>query len=432
MSFKLALFYKMNTMKSMNIMLLLSFLACFFLFSSCQNSYRPNALTDSNSQGIVGVGDDAYQVTTEEYGNYFESRYGLLYQKFNDRPFTGRILTIEKGESGDYVLADESWTEGKKDGLSARWFSNGIKMYERNYSDGRWHGTVTRWWPNGQKMYVRAYTNGARHGKEATWRSDGSPIQLTEKPYITQSIKQSINSKETDDLAPTVNAQTEEFPSASVPNANFDPQVEPIVNEPFPSLPETDPGSTFDSFPSSDTTSTDDFPAFPNVPQESSLITPTNDGFPSLPGNEGAPSLDLPVIPQNAFPALSESNEFPATPQSNLPANDDGFPSLPSFPTSDGNELPALPELPGSSSIDEGLPPLPGLPDSAGDELPSLPGLPDSADDGLPSLPGLPDSADDTFPSLPSFPDDESGGLPPLPGADSSDGGLPPLPPLPE
>ncbi|MEJ6621291.1 MAG: hypothetical protein QNL93_05025 [Opitutae bacterium] len=418
MSFKLALFYKMNTMKGMNIIMLLSFLACIFLFSSCQNSYRQNVPIDSNSQGIVGVGDDAYQVTSEEYGNYFESRYGLLHQKFNDRPFTGRILTIEKGESGDYVLADESWKEGKKDDLSTRWFSNGIKMYERNYSDGRWHGTVTRWWPNGQKMYVRAYTNGARHGKEATWRSDGSPIQLAEKPYIIQNKKQSINSKDTDDFAPTVNAQTEDFPSAPTPNVNFDSQVEPIVNEPFPSLPETDSGSTIDSFPSSDTISSDGFPSFPNVPQESSLSTPTNDGFPSLPGNEDSPSLDLPVIsesPQNTFPALPESNEFPATPQLSLPSNDEGLPSLPSFPTSDGNELPALP---GSSSIDEGLPPLPGFPEDA--------------DNTLPPLPGLPGSAGDEFPSLPDFPTDESGGLPPLPGADSSDGGLPPLPPLPE
>ena len=169
----------------MKNLFLVSFLACALFFSSCQNSYRQNISEDSSSQGIVGVTDDAFQVTTEEYGNYFESRYGLLYQKFNDRPFTGRILSIEKGESGDYVLADESWKEGKKEGLSARWFSNGIKMYERNYSEGRWHGTVTRWWPNGQKMYVRAYTNGTRHGKEATWRSDGSPIQLSEKPFVT-------------------------------------------------------------------------------------------------------------------------------------------------------------------------------------------------------------------------------------------------------
>ena len=158
---------------------------CVLIFSSCQNVYRQNPVPSQNSsQEMIGVSGDAFQVTIEEYGNYFESRYGLLYQKLNDMPFTGRVLIIEKGDKGEFVASDESWTEGRKDGLSTRWFSNGIKMYERNYKEGRWHGPVTRWWPNGQKMYVRAYTNGTRHGKEATWRSDGSPIKLADEPYL--------------------------------------------------------------------------------------------------------------------------------------------------------------------------------------------------------------------------------------------------------
>ena len=106
------------------------------------------------------------------------SRYGLLYLKSSNDPFSGRILTVDIGESGEYVSSDESWKEGRKHGKSSKWFSNGIKMYERNYREGRWHGSVTRWWPNGQKMYVRAYTNGVRHGSEASWRSDGSPLSL--------------------------------------------------------------------------------------------------------------------------------------------------------------------------------------------------------------------------------------------------------------
>ena len=168
----------------MKYSLLLSSLAFLLLFASCQNSYQQNVPAVSNQSPVIGVSNDVFQVTVQEYENYFESRYGLLYQKFNDRPFSGRILTIDQGAGGDYISSDESWAKGKKDGLSARWFSNGMKMYERNYSEGRWHGTVTRWWPNGQKMYVRAYTNGTRHGKEATWRSDGSPINTAVQPVL--------------------------------------------------------------------------------------------------------------------------------------------------------------------------------------------------------------------------------------------------------
>ena len=414
----------------MKNLFLVSFLACALFFSSCQNSYRQNISEDSSSQGIVGVTDDAFQVTTEEYGNYFESRYGLLYQKFNDRPFTGRILSIEKGESGDYVLADESWKEGKKEGLSARWFSNGIKMYERNYSEGRWHGTVTRWWPNGQKMYVRAYTNGTRHGKEATWRSDGSPIQLSEKPFVTPRQEPVISEDRKD-----VNEALQFQPVESGAEKVF-PEEKSIVNEPFPSLPGSDSSAdSFPSFPSDPSPISNEFPPLPDASD-----TPAIEVTPSIPQNNPVLSddlLDLPGSGTTEFPPLPESSEIPLESAPEFPASDDGLPPLPGLPESMDANLPSFPSSPPS---DEALPPLPGLPetgasdlpafpDSGGDDLPPLPGLPGSGGDDLPPLPG---SGTDDLPPLPGFSDDSSGGLPPLPGDDSLGGGLPPLPDFPE
>ena len=172
----------------MNRYPLLAFISFLILFfASCENRYRKNVGANpaksttsqeaSLSKQKVDVAKDAYQVSADEYDEFFTSRYGLLYQKFSDTPFTGQIITAENGPEGKFVVADESWRNGKKDGPSTRWFSNGVKMYERNYTDGKWNGTVTRWWPNGQKMYVRAYSEGVRHGEEATWRSDGTPIK---------------------------------------------------------------------------------------------------------------------------------------------------------------------------------------------------------------------------------------------------------------
>ena len=389
----------------MKNLFLVSFLACALFFSSCQNSYRQNISEDSSSQGIVGVTDDAFQVTTEEYGNYFESRYGLLYQKFNDRPFTGRILSIEKGESGDYVLADESWKEGKKEGLSARWFSNGIKMYERNYSEGRWHGTVTRWWPNGQKMYVRAYTNGTRHGKEATWRSDGSPIQLSEKPFVTPR-QEPVISEDRKDVKEALQFQPVESGAEKV----F-PEEKSIVNEPFPSLPGSDSSAdSFPSFPSDPSPISNEFPPLPDASD-----TPAIEVTPSIPQNNPVLSddlLDLPGSGTTEFPPLPESSEIPLESAPEFPASEDGLPPLPGLPESMDANLPSFPSSPPS---DEALPPLPGLPGSGGDDLPPLPG-----------------SGTDDLPPLPGFSDDSSGGLPPLPGDDSLGGGLPPLPDFPE
>ena len=392
----------MNTITIMNNLFSIPLLAFFILFASCQNSYRQDVPGSPTKQGIVGVSDDAYQVTSEEYGEFFESRYGLLFQKFNDRPFTGRILTIDKGEGGDYVSADESWKEGKKDGISARWFSNGVKMYERNYSEGRWHGTVTRWWPNGQKMYVRAYTNGTRHGKEATWRSDGSPIQLSDKPFISP-LK--VKPTETNQFAPTPSEIVPspdpiEFPT-STPIATDEPLISPSPSDPtdsFPPLPAVEAVATPGAVPvvTEVPSSTDSFPSFPDIP--------TNDGLPALPSAEALPSDDLPAIPDGGdpgFPELPASNDSPTNSLPEFPPAEDGLPALPGI-DSVGNELPAFPDSP---TAEGNLPPLPGLPDEGGNDLPPLPGLPG---------------------------EDSSGGLPPLPGTDSFDGGLPPLPAFPE
>ena len=176
--FNLAKLIDINSIQGMKVCFLSAIaLVALLLFSSCQNQYRQTTPSSAGgSSGVVDISGGAYQVTAQEYDQFFETRYGLLFQKFSDSPFTGRVLTIEKGVNGEFVASDETWSNGRKHGVSSRWFSNGVKMYERNYDEGKWHGTVTRWWPNGQKMYVRAYNEGVKHGMDATWRSDGTPI----------------------------------------------------------------------------------------------------------------------------------------------------------------------------------------------------------------------------------------------------------------
>jgi hypothetical protein len=264
--------------------------ALLFL-SACQNQYRQTkAPSSSASSGVVSVSGDAYQVTAQEYDQFFETRYGLLFQKFSDSPFTGRVLTVEKSaDGGEYVASDESWAKGRKHGVSSRWFSNGVKMYERNYDDGKWHGVVTRWWPNGQKMYVRAYSDGLKRGKDATWRSDGTPIDL-------------VSSGESDEPAAI---DSDESPSDSGPG---DLPALPGVDEPpaFPPL-DSSPG---------------DLPALPGVDEPPA--------FPPLDSGSG----DLPPLPggdEPAFPPFdSDSGDLPPLPGAE--SSDDGLPPLPAFP----------------------------------------------------------------------------------------------------
>ena len=374
--FNLANLTFINSIIRMKVSLLntLSLVALLFL-TACQNKYRQTkAPSPSVSDGAVSVSGDAYQVTAQEYDQFFETRYGLLFQKFSDGPFTGRVLTVEKSaDGGEYVASDESWAKGRKHGVSSRWFSNGVKMYERNYDDGKWHGTVTRWWPNGQKMYVRAYSDGLKRGKEATWRSDGTPIDL-------------VSRGETD---------------------------KPSADEPVTPQEVTPP---LDSFPPSNVTS-DEPPALPGI-EDSPAFPPTDSSpgdLPALPGGDEPP----------AFPPLdSGSGDLPPLPGGDEPA----LPPIPAPPG--GDEPPAFPPLDSGSGD---LPPLPGgdepalppIPAPPGGDEPALPPL-DSGSGDLPPLPG-----GDEPPAFPPL-DSGSGDLPPLPGAESPEGDPPPLPAFPE
>jgi hypothetical protein len=369
---------------------LLTPLLILVCLASCENRYRranvssgPDASVDAKFSGQTS--DDAYQVSQQEYDDNFVSRYGLLYLKSSNDPFSGRILTVDAGKSGEYVSSDESWKEGRKHGKSSKWFSNGIKMYERNYREGRWHGSVTRWWPNGQKMYVRAYTNGVRHGSESSWRSDGSPLSLPADgaaPAMDNDLKpastESINSLPNVDLSEPV----------ETPNSSDQPvESQPVLQEPFdaplPVIPEPGPEPKTEPVPETVDDGFSDLPSFPPMEEE-------------------VPSLE----PDETLP--------------DLPSSDESLPIFPNDPDTPVEATPALPELPSVGS--DSLPEIPGL----GSDVPNS----GDADLLLPGLPVEPESEEGGLPPLPGMEDD--GGLPPLPGSDEGGlGDLPPLPPLP-
>ena len=317
------------------------------LFVSCENRYRKNLESNNSNSNLstsaseskqkVDIAKDAYQVSSDEYDEYFITRYGLLYQKFSDSPFTGRIVTNESGPDGKFVIADDSWRNGKKDGTSTRWFSNGIKMYERNYTEGKWNGTVTRWWPNGQKMYVRAYSDGVRHGKEATWRSDGTPIKTASIDNATPTVPVSESAGENVESQPIT---TEPPVSTELPSVDL-----PIISD-IPSQPVA-PVSDSSVLPNTTLVPETDSPEFPEVNGvvENPTLEPNPNDLPGLPGLPAEPesSDDLPGLP-----GLPEtSNDLPPMPAE----SDDALPGLPPLPATDGD-----------GDLDGGLPPLPPLP----------------------------------------------------------------------
>ena len=365
--------------------LILPLCFCILLFSSCQNQYRrpapsPNAPQGTKSSSVGITRSNSYQVAKSEYDANFQSRYGLLYLASSEQPFSGRILTIDTGENGEYVQSDEQWRDGRKHGVSAKWFSNGVKMFERNYKDGKWHGTVTRWWPNGQKMYVRGYTNGVRHGKEVTWRSDGTPLQVS-----SSKIPENVNII-SPPLKKTDAVEMDSLPSIDLPGLEEEPSSEPIM------VAEPDPESLLPSMEdpldgnSQDIGEPGELPSLDEVSSE-------------------LPLMDEPVFPEIEAADSDPLNDLlPETPE----LSDESSPNEPME-----DDFQGLPELPSPDSAEGALPPLPGDPVPAVEEPSELPSSEPGLD--LPLLPGM----------------EDEGGLPPLPDTDDGLGDLPPLPPLP-
>ena len=362
--------------------LILPLCFCILLFTSCQNQYRrpapsPNAPQGTKSSSVGITRSNSYQVAKSEYDANFQSRYGLLYLASSEQPFSGRILTIDTGENGEYVQSDEQWRDGRKHGVSAKWFSNGVKMFERNYKDGKWHGTVTRWWPNGQKMYVRGYTNGVRHGKEVTWRSDGTPLQVP-----SSKIPENVNiisspSKKTDP------AEMDSLPSIDLPGLEEEPSSKPIM------VAEPDPEPLLPSIEDPLDGNSQDIGELPSLDEVSSEL----------------PVMDEPIFPEIEAADSGPLNDLlPETPE----LSDESSPNEPM-----DDDFPGLPELPSPDSAEGALPPLPGDPVPAVEESSELPSSEPGLD--LPLLPGM----------------EDEGGLPPLPDTDDGLGDLPPLPPLP-
>jgi hypothetical protein len=343
--------------------------------SACQNRYRESAVTGQSTKprqtSVTGITNgDSYQVARSEYDQNFQTRYGLLYLSTSEEPFSGRVLMVDSGESGEFVYSDEQWKDGRKHGKSSKWFTNGVKMYERNYKDGKWHGTVTRWWPNGQKMYVRGYTNGVRHGKEATWRSDGSP--LSDADSAPSDVK--VLSSEADE-------NPAQLPSVSLPEIDG---IESSLQSPPEVLEIENTVPVIDETPAISTESLDLLPPMDNI-----------DPSPAIEENADSTEFNL--------PAVDDEGEAPE-----LLPGDDQLPGLPVLPDT-VEETEMLDDLPVATEQNAELPDLPALTDDSTEEMPDLPPLDGIGEgDELPGLPPLPGTADD-------------GGL----------GDLPPLPPLP-
>jgi antitoxin component YwqK of YwqJK toxin-antitoxin module len=100
-----------------------------------------------------------------------EERNGIVYTPNNNNPFTGKYVSLLY--SNGQKQMEESFKDGKKDGLTTQWFENGQKKFEENYKDSKPDGLGTSWFENGQKQAEGNWKNGDQDGLSTVWFENG-------------------------------------------------------------------------------------------------------------------------------------------------------------------------------------------------------------------------------------------------------------------
>ncbi len=123
---------------------------------------------------------------------------GLWTEKFSDEPITGKVYgyfgevkPYKKVYIGNLVngkkigkwksyyhstgkkIYEETFKDGKEDGLRTFWYQNGQKYTEGTYKNGKEDGLGTFWYKNGQKSKEGTYKDGKRVGVHYEWYENG-------------------------------------------------------------------------------------------------------------------------------------------------------------------------------------------------------------------------------------------------------------------
>ena len=107
---------------------------CLVLLVSCSNEVPPDTLVD---------------------------RQGIKYEVNSTTPFTGQSVSYDRRE---VVVERIGYKNGKREGLSKKFFQNNQLEYRKYYKDGKLHGLKEEYYKNGQLKTKENYKHGKKHG----------------------------------------------------------------------------------------------------------------------------------------------------------------------------------------------------------------------------------------------------------------------------
>ena len=100
-------------------------------------------------------------------------RDGLLYKKFTDVPFSGKVTGQRQG-----MLRN-----GKEEGPWVSYYDNGQLSWKGDYKNGIFDGHWVRYWENGELWTKGDYKNGKNVGPWVVYNADGTVIKKLTRTY---------------------------------------------------------------------------------------------------------------------------------------------------------------------------------------------------------------------------------------------------------
>lgn len=98
-------------------------------------------------------------------------REGAWYRQGEDTPFTG--VLVESYETGERKSRSEI-VEGRLDGLTESWYTNGQLQKVEHFRAGVSHGLRTKWHSNGHKLSEVQIEMGQLEGPFRRWYENGN------------------------------------------------------------------------------------------------------------------------------------------------------------------------------------------------------------------------------------------------------------------
>ena len=106
------------------------------------------------------------------YERQLYKKSGIIYKKIDNKPYTGVRRSNPSTDTGERK-EETNFINGKKDGLSTKWYENGQKEIEKNYKNGKLEGVHIEWYRSGQKKSETNFKNNKLDGLAREWDEDG-------------------------------------------------------------------------------------------------------------------------------------------------------------------------------------------------------------------------------------------------------------------